>query len=222
MKVSYNWLQTYFQEPLPSPEKVAELFTFGMCEVEGIKHVGGDFVFDFKVLPDRASYALSHRGIAYELSLLSRLPLREKVFLPIAPTIDTHVEATIAIPLLCERYTARYIAGVTFGESEQTMRTMLEAVDNRSINNIVDATNYCMLDLGQPLHAFDADKIVGAITVRNATPGETIELLPERNVTAEGVMTETPRTLTLKADDIVVADSSGPIALAGIKGGLRS
>ena len=74
MKISYNWLQAYFEKPLPAPEKLAELISFGFSEVESVEKKGDDFVFDVKVLPDRACYALSHRGFAYDVSAFLGVP----------------------------------------------------------------------------------------------------------------------------------------------------
>ena len=76
MKTSYNWLQTYFEEQLPAPEKLAELLTMRVFEVEGVEQKDGDSILDIKVLPDRAHYCLSHRGIAGEVSAIIGLPLK--------------------------------------------------------------------------------------------------------------------------------------------------
>ena len=220
MIVSYNWLQKYFKDALPDTQKVADAFTFGAFEIEGVEKVQGDTAFDLKVLPDRACYALSHRGVAYELSaILGQKSSAGFVGSDVAREpidCDKKVSVTVEDAKLCPRYCARYIAGVDVGTSPDWLRLDLENVGQRSINTIVDATNYVMLDMGQPLHAFDADKVQGGIVVRLAKAGETIELLPEKN------SPNTSRVVNLEVNDLVIADDAGPIAIAGVKGGLRA
>jgi phenylalanyl-tRNA synthetase beta chain len=222
MIVSYKWLQTYFKEKLPAPAKVAESFTFGAFEVEATDEVDGDTVFDLKVLPDRACYALSHRGIAYELSAIINQKSSidfggsESDISKAEISNDHKVSVTVADEKLCNRYCARYIKNIEVGASASWLKEPLEAVGQRSINTIVDATNFVMLDMGQPLHAFDADKVKGGIVVRLAKEREKIELLPEKG----GVVLS--RNIELQSTDLVIADDLGPIAIAGVKGGLRA
>lgn len=231
MIVSYKWLQTYFKDALLAPSKVAEAFTFGAFEVEGMEEVGGvagavagggasgtDTAIDLKVLPDRACYALSHRGVAYELSAITgqksaaSFENNERV----SADLTDKVSVTVADKNLCRRYCARYIKDVTVDGSPEWLSGQLAAVGQRSINTIVDATNFVMLDMGQPLHAFDADKLKGGIVVRLAKAGEVIELLPEKNSTAPS------RSVALAETDLVIADDGGPVAIAGVKGGMRA
>jgi phenylalanyl-tRNA synthetase beta chain len=209
MKVSYTWLQTYFKDPLPSAEQVADLLTFHVFEIDGMEKVGADTVLDVKVLPDRAHYALSHRGIAYELAAITKQPLLEKSVAPVSATIDDTVSVVVDDAGKCPRYLARYIKGVTVGDSPAWLSLALKNLGNRSINNIVDATNYVMLDTGQPLHAFDADKVAGSIHVRNAKAGEKMTTLDEKEV-------------ALDESVLVIADDQGSLAIAGIKGGNRA
>ena len=209
MNVSYTWLQTYFKDKLPEPTELAELFNAHAFEVEGMQALSNDTIFDIKVLPDRAHYALSHRGIAREASALSRLAL--------APEIPTHVHSNMAVYApavkvetdLCRRYVARRIDNVKVGESPAWLREHLEAIGARSINNIVDATNFVMFALGQPLHAFDANKVQGTIVARQASAGEKIVILDGRGI-------------ALLEGDVVIADDEGPLAIAGVKGGKRA
>ncbi len=214
MKVSHAWLQTYFKDPLPKPEQLAELLTFHAFEIESVE---GD-ILDVKVLPDRACYALSHAGIAYEISAITGTSIDHKEKKEISISSDKKVEVIIENPELCSRYTARYIEHISVGESPQWLKDRLESVGARVINNIVDATNFVMLDIGQPLHAFDADKVKGTITVRLAKKGENIELLPEKVPGSP----DKQRIIELKETDLVISDEEGPIALAGVKGGLRA
>lgn len=216
MKVSYNWLNTYFKRGflsrgLPRPEKVAEMLTAHAFEVEDIQRTNGDTTFEVKVLPDRAHYALSHRGIAGEISAISRIPLASK-----QKEIVFAVESGVAKPrvkiadaTLCRRYIARRIDNVIVGDAPKAIRAKLEAIGQRSINSVVDATNFVMYDMGQPLHAFDADKVQGAIVARLAKPGEKIVVLDGREI-------------ELLPSDLVIADDVGALAIAGVKGGKRA
>ena len=221
MKISHNWLQRYFAKPLPDAGKLAELFTFHSFEVEGIEdkdlmevandgktHIIKDSILDVKVLPDRAHYALSHWGVAEEVSVLTRMPLLLGERASIAPELSQKPAIRIENPQFCRRYVGRYIE-VVVEPSYLWVETFLTAVGQRAINSIVDATNYVMLDTGQPLHAFDADKIKGSIVIRAAKPGEKITLLDGREV-------------ELVPADGVIADDEGPLAIAGVKGGKRA
>lgn len=182
-------------------------------EVEGIEKVKGDTVLDVKVLPNRAHDCLSHFGIARELSAIvkteaKRAPIKIKE----QKKLKTKDGLKVAVQEseLCTRYTARVIYGVKVGPSPKWLMQQLEALGQRSINNIVDATNYVMLALGQPLHAFDLDAVAGrAITVRKAQSGEKI-------TTLDG------DTVTLASSDLVIADTEAPLAIAGIKGGKKA
>ncbi len=212
MKASYSWLQNHFDKKLPTPEVLADLFTFHSFEVEGIENVktsgGEDTIIDVKVLPDRAHYCLSHRGIAEEVLVLTGLPMKSVSF-GCPADIDTKVSVDIQVPDFCPRYVARYVENIEIKDSPQWLKDRLEAIGARSISNIVDATNCVMFDLGQPIHAFDADKVVGGIKVRKAEEGEKVTLLDGKEY-------------TLTAQDHVVADDKGALDIAGIKGGKRA
>lgn len=210
MKYSYNWLQSHIQEPLPTPEALKETIIFHAFEVEdveeknGLSAQAGDSVFDIKVLPDRAGDCLSHYGMAREIAGLLKLTLKP---LTDAPLPDMPLLLPVEVKSeLCRRYIAVRIDGVTVGESPAWLKERLEAVGQRSINNVVDATNFVLLDLGQPTHAFDSAKIDGGITVRLAHEGETIITLSEESK-------------TLSTDTLVIADYVGALAIAGVKGG---
>jgi len=220
MKVSYMWLQHHFHShtekdvgtSLPPPEKVAELLTFNAFQVEGIEKVGEDFVLTVDVLPNRAHDCLSHGGIARELGRVLNVPtypekLREY---QIGSTKETFVE--IQEPLLCPRYMAVVIENVTVTESPAWLKTRLAAVGQRSVNSIVDLTNFVMLETGQPLHAFDLEKLGNDdkgnphIIVRKARAGESLTTLDGKE-------------LSLVEGTLVIADPAQAIALAGVKGG---
>ncbi|HEX8946706.1 MAG TPA: phenylalanine--tRNA ligase subunit beta, partial [Candidatus Paceibacterota bacterium] len=208
--------QTYFEEPLPSAEAVDEAFTFHAFEIEERE---GDLM-DVKVLPDRAGYALSHRGIAKELSAILNMSMKRDPLREALPTWPATSELKVEIedPKKCSRYTGAVVKGVKVGPSPAWLQEALASVGQRSINNVVDATNYVMLNIGQPLHAFDAGKLDQcfpdrpyAITVRGAHEGEKITALSgEEYVLPEGIM--------------IIVDEHGdqPLAVAGVKGGVAA
>ena len=212
MKVSLKWLQKYFDEPLPNAQEVADAYTFHAFEIEEAE---GDLM-DVKVLPNRAADCLCHRGLAKELAAILNIPLtRDPLREPLPmwdvgrPTLRIEIED----PKKCLRYMGAVVKGVQVGPSPAWLKEALERVGQRSINNLVDATNYVMLDLGQPLHAFDAHRLVergGAcsIVVRDAKDGERITILTgdEYGLTPERLL-------------IVDGNADTPIGIAGVKGG---
>lgn len=220
MKVLHSWLQDYVGPALPDAAAVAELLTFHAFEIDSVTTVADDAVLDVDVLPNRAADALSHRGIARELGTILSAPLvydplREQI----AVTKTDRVTVDIADAAACPRFTAAVITGVTVQESPEWLQERLRVVGQRPINNLVDATNYVMYALGQPLHVYDADKFPAAhhtwqFSIRYARPDETIELL------AEGEH-GTDRTVTLTGTELIIAEGSSdtPIGLAGVKGG---
>ncbi|MDO8572337.1 MAG: phenylalanine--tRNA ligase beta subunit-related protein [bacterium] len=211
MLISYSWLQSYFKEKLPSPEKVAELLIFHAFEVESIEKKGNDAILDVKVLPDRAHDALSHRGIAKELSvhLNSKIKNQKSKLQIKSEKLEDDISISIEEPNLCRRYVGRKILGVKVGHSPQWLIERLESIGQKSINNVVDATNFVMFDLGQPLHAFDALKVDSGIIVRNAEKGEKITTLDGKEVALDG-------------ETLIIADGKSALAIAGIKGGKKA
>jgi phenylalanyl-tRNA synthetase beta subunit len=209
MKVLKSWLQEYIVEILPEDSVIEHEVTRHAFEVEGVEKVGADTVFDFKIIPDRAHDALSHLGIARELAAIFSVTLKPEISsfqggFETKFTVD--VEDARRVPNFC----ILEISGVSVGASPAHITKKLEALGQRSINSVVDATNYVMLALGKPLHAFDADKIVGeTLFVRNAKKGEKITTLDGKEV-------------ILSESDIVIADEEGPLSIAGIKGGKRA
>lgn len=215
MKVIHEWLKEYVGDAMPDVATCEDLFTFHAFEVDGVEVVEGKDVLDIKVLPDRASDCLSHRGIAHELAAimgapLTHDPLREPVAL--TPLTDT-IHVTIKDTQACRRFGAALMTGVAVKESPEWLKARLHALGQRSINNVVDATNYVMLGLGQPLHAYDADKFphtndVWHFGVRMAREGE--------EVTTLGGDTY---SLIPSVQLITDAKSGAPLGIAGIKGG---
>ncbi|HEY2342956.1 MAG TPA: phenylalanine--tRNA ligase subunit beta [Chthoniobacteraceae bacterium] len=161
-----------------------------------------DTVLDLEVTPNRPDL-LSHIGVAREVAALTGLELKvrreRKAELNFAHPVQISAEE-------CPIYTARLISNVQVGPSPAWLREKLEAVGLRSINNIVDITNFVMLEMGQPLHAFDAAKLSGDLQVRDAQPGEKFLALDGR-------------TYPLTADHMVIADGARAVALAGVMGG---
>jgi phenylalanyl-tRNA synthetase beta chain len=162
-----------------------------------------DIILDVEITPNRADL-LSHYGLAREIAALTQKPLRSlKIAEP--PTV-TGDAVQISAPNECPFYTARRIEGITVGASPDWLRAKLEAVGVRSISNIVDITNFVMLELGQPLHAFDADKLQGGINVRLARPNEKFLALDGR-------------TYQLTPKNLLIADAERSVAIGGVMGG---
>jgi phenylalanyl-tRNA synthetase beta chain len=213
MKVSYTWLNSFFSESLPAPEDLADALTFHAWEVEEVVPVNGDTMLDIKVLPDKSSWALCHRGIAKDLSVILDRPLAADPLAGSAALTPANEALRVEIASdTCTRYTAAHITGVKVGPSPAWLAERLATIGQRSINNVVDATNYVMFELGQPLHAFDAGKLGGtSIRVRDAREGEEI-------------VTLTGETYTLTSKDAVIANGTTdePVGIAGIKGGMAA
>jgi phenylalanyl-tRNA synthetase beta chain len=220
MIVSYNWLKEYLGENIPSPEELAELITFHAFEVDSIEEAENDTIIDIKVLPDRGSDCLSHRGIAREIASIINSPLEKD---PLAVGVDLPKSDKFQISIEnkddCRRFTAVLITGVKVGPSPAWLQERLLTIGQRPINNIVDATNYVMYAVGQPLHAYDADLFASKdskwhFSIRRAKVDEMISLLPEKPG-AEN------REVKLTGKELLIVDGSSntPIGLAGVKGG---
>jgi len=212
MKFSYNWLKEYV-DPNVSVQKVADKLTMHSFEVEEVLKDGDDHVLNIDILPNRLTDAASHLGVARELAVLFNKPLKEP-----QPKFkeDKHIKADSLAKVsvlkkdLAPRYSARVILGVKVGDSPAWLKKRLRAVGVGPVNNMVDAANYVMLELGQPLHVFDLDKIEGkTIVVRNAKKRESLKTLDGKDI-------------KLRDKDLVIADTRKPLALAGIKGGENS
>ncbi len=210
MKISLNWLNDYVQTGLQA-EQIAEILSNLGLPCEGIEHLADDSVIDVEVTSNRGD-CLSHIGIARELAAATGKPLSlPKIDFPeVERPASEFVDVEIREPDLCGRYTARVIEGVKIGPSPAWMQKRLEAVGMRAVNNVVDATNYAMMETGQPPHAFDYATIEGRkIIVRKAAPGEQI-------VSIDGTQ------CALAPQMLVIADARRPVAVAGIMGGLAT
>jgi len=211
MKVSYNWLQSFYKKKLPNPEELADLLTMHSFETEVAGTMGKDHILDIDVLPNRAHDCLSHWGIAGEISALLKIPFNPEDYSKKINQTEESANDIVKVDVRdkndCLRYTARAILDVKVGPSPDWIQKRLRTCGLRPINNIVDITNYAMLETGQPLHAFDADKLKGqTIIVRRAKKGEKIVSLDKEKY-------------SLDPNILVIADRENPIGIAGIKGG---
>ena len=168
-----------------------------------------DVVLDLDSTPNRADL-LSVAGVARELGVIMQAPVTEATFDAVASSIDDSFPVSISADDLCQRYAGRIIRDVnTQATTPLWMIEKLRRSDIRSLGPVVDITNYVMLELGQPMHGFDFDKLEGSIKVRNAEEGEKLTLLDGKEA-------------TLRADTLVIADDNKALALAGIMGGADS
>lgn len=222
MKISLNWLNDYLGTPV-GQDAVDDLLTGHGFPIEdtveiaqgpaGLASGGGDVMFDVEVTSNRGD-CLSHVGVAREVAAATGAELkRPAAELPeaVGDTVEslTSVDHTTQ-PEACPLYTARVIKGVKVGSSPDWLVAKLEAVGLRSVNNVVDVTNFVLLELGQPLHAFDMSKLAGRkVVVRNATKGEKFNAI-------DGTKHE------LRDDMLVIADGERPQAIAGVMGGADS
>jgi phenylalanyl-tRNA synthetase beta chain len=210
MKILYDWLTEFVDLPL-GPEELRSGLSMAGIAVEGIEQTPAGPLLDVDLTINRPD-CLGHYGMAREAAALVRGELRPlHVQLPEAgePVVSaTRVE--IASPDLCARYTARVLRGARVGPSPDWLRRRLEALGQASINNVVDATNYVLFELGQPLHAFDLDRLAGRrIVVRRARPGEKIRTL-------DGIERALP------PETCLIADADRAVAVAGVMGGADS
>ena len=211
MRASFEWIRDYLPDWQGSPAEMADLLTFSGSEVEQVEAVGDDHALEVAVTSNRVD-CLGHVGLAREVSVVARTPLRlPEVHLETSggPTADA-TTVTVADPVGCPRYTATVIEGVRVGPSPGWLTRRLEAVGLRPVNNVVDVTNFVLLEANQPLHAFDLDRLAGAeIRVRRAAQGEPFTAINGRDY-------------ELSSDDLVIADGERPVALAGVMGGIDS
>jgi phenylalanyl-tRNA synthetase beta chain len=210
MKVVYNWLKE-FVDVTASPADLRARLSLAGVAVDSIEETAAGPVLDAEVTANRPD-CLGHLGIAREVAAIYRLPLK-----PLHPKLKESAEKVtdatrveIAAPDLCGRFTARVLRGVKVQPSPDWLRQGLEAIGEKSINNVVDVTNYVMFELGHPLHAFDFDKLQEhRVVVRRAKPGEKIRTLDGGE-----------RTLT--KDMSVVADASRAVGIGGVMGGAET
>jgi phenylalanyl-tRNA synthetase beta chain len=210
MLISYNWLKDYVDVKI-APEKLAELLTMSGLTVASIEKTSNDHILDIEVTSNRPDW-LSYIGVARELAAISGEKLKVPVISDRVKGQASRIKAAVKIDdkKLCPRYTARIISNVKVGESPAWLKTKIEAMGLRSVNNIVDITNFCLFETGEPMHAFDLDKISGQeIVVRKAKKGEKISAI-------DGI------ERTLDDSNLVIADKDRAVAIAGVMGGLNT
>ena len=207
MKISYDWLKEFVDIEVEARALGERLTQVGIA-LESCEQLDDDFVLDLDVTTNRPD-CLSHVGLAREVSAIYGMPLKKPHFTLQEDSRRASDVFSISIEdaELCGRYCGRYISGVKIGPSPDWLKKRLEAVGVRSINNVADITNYVMMELGHPMHAFDADKLAGhQIIVRRAG-------MDEKLTTLDGVERR------LNPSILVIADAAKPVALAGIMGG---
>lgn len=208
MNISYNWLKELIDINLAAEETAAALTRVGLA-VEGVHSHGDDFVLDIDLTSNRPD-CLSHLGVARELHVITNGELRITNYEDQRPKTENQILVSIQDDDLCPRFTGRIIRNVKIAPSPEWLVDRLEAIGERAINNVADITNYVMHELGQPMHAFDLDKLAeNRIVVRRAKNGETITTLDE---------------VDRKLDDTMLAicDAEKPMAVAGVMGGWTS
>jgi phenylalanyl-tRNA synthetase beta chain len=210
MRVPWSWLMELVELPTPQdPAEWEERFPMLGLGVEAVERVGDDWVFDLETTTNRPDW-MGMLGVAREVAAACRGRLRPpRVDLQETDPAASQVAwVEVADPGLCHRYVGRVVVDVQVGPSPRWMADRLERCGIRSINNVVDVTNYVMLETGQPLHAFDLDRLVGGgVVVRAAREGEVL-------VTLDGVERR------LHPGALVIADRERVVALGGIMGGL--
>ena len=215
MKFTFTWLKELVEIDA-APNQISELLTMAGLEVESLSPLSAfdtdanDWVFEIGVTPNRGD-CLSVLGVAREVAALTGKPLKfspSDVQAKVTQCLGA-VGIEIVNPELCRRYSAMVFENVRIDQSPEWMQHRLEACGFRSVNNVVDATNYVMLEVGQPLHAFDFDRLSSRQIVIRQSSGEGF-------VTLDGVERE------LILGDLLICDENTPIALAGIMGGQNS
>ncbi|HUG19439.1 MAG TPA: phenylalanine--tRNA ligase subunit beta [Planctomycetaceae bacterium] len=210
MLVSWNWLKDYVPHDL-SVEEVTDTLTMSGLNLEEIVPQGEDTAVDLEVTSNRPD-CLGHLGVAREISAL----FRQEFKLPAAeptesgPSTGKVTSVENLATDLCPRYIARLIRGIKVGPSPEWLKERLAAIGQPSVNNVVDVTNYVLMECGQPLHAFDLDKLAGKrIVVRRAEQGESIKAIDQKEY-------------KLEAGTCVIADAKNPVAIAGVMGGFAT
>jgi len=209
MKFSLSWLQEYSKESLPPVKKLEEIVTFNAFEIEEVSMFGDDDILDIKVLPNRAHDALGHRGMARDITALVG-----NTFVDPNEYYTGGADESVAVPAIvtedtkgCTRFVGVCIDGISVTESPEWLKNKLNAIGQKSINSIVDITNYVQFSLNRPMHAYDAALVSGnTLNARLAKKGEKLVTLDEKE-------------LELDEATLVIADSEKPLGLAGIKGG---
>ena len=210
MIVSWNWLTDYIRLDMPA-EILAERLALAGLNHESTSEVEGDLAIDLEVTSNRSD-CLGHIGVAREIGVLFDKPMRVPAARPTSsgPGVESRTAIAVEAVDLCPRFTARVVSSVRVGESPWWLRKRLETIGVRPISNIVDVTNYVMFECGQPLHAYDLDRLAEhRLVVRRGRAGETLTAINNR-------------VYELDPEMLVIADATRPVGLAGVMGGLET
>jgi phenylalanyl-tRNA synthetase beta chain len=210
MRILLSWLEEFVDIP-EYPDVLAHELTMAGLAVDAVSEEQGETLFELDITSNRPD-AMNHFGVAREIAAIFRRPLRapQVELAEGQPAASTKAAIEIADSELCPRYSARVILGVEVKPSPDWIRRRLELCGVRSINNIADLTNYVLLEMGHPTHAFDLDLLdESKIVVRRAQPGELLRTLDGSD-------------RTLSEEHLVIADAMRAVALAGVMGGLET
>jgi phenylalanyl-tRNA synthetase beta chain len=210
MKIALNWIARYLDSVPTAPAAQEALINAGLV-VEHVTQSHGTDVLDVEVTSNRTD-CFSHIGLARELAALFKLKftMPRVTLAESGEPADKQLAVKILVPEMCSYYSARVIRNVKIGPSPQWLREALESIGLRSVNNVVDVTNFVLMETGQPLHAFDAAKINDTrILVDTAADEETFTAIDGRNY-------------QLTSSMMVIGDAVGPLAIAGVMGGQNS
>ncbi len=207
MKISEKWLREWVNPALNTDALCAELTMAGL-EVDSVEKQGDDALIEIDLTPNRGD-CLSVLGVAREIGALHQMPINVQKIEAVKASTQDKIDIAVSAKEHCPRYVGRMIKNIKKGTTPGWMQSRLEKSDIRLIHPVVDVLNYVMIELGQPMHAFDVAKINAPIQVRLANQSEKIKLLDEQEV-------------TLKDNTLVIADSKGALAIAGIMGGFDS
>jgi phenylalanyl-tRNA synthetase beta chain len=210
MIVSWNWLTDYLRLDMPV-DVLTDRLTLTGLNLESISDVDGDIAIDLEVTSNRSD-CLGHLGVAREIAVLFDKELKLPDARPAekGPKVDSRTSVSVEAAELCPRFTARVVSGVVVAESPWWLRTRLATLGVRPISNIVDVTNYVMFECGQPLHAYDLDRLdERRLVVRAARQGESLVAINNR-------------AYELSPEMLVIADGSHPVGLAGVMGGAET
>ena len=208
MKIALNWISRYLNS-VPSAAAAQEALIHAGLVVENVYQSNGTDVLDVEVTSNRTD-CFSHIGLARELAALFKLTFTMPEVTLVESGEPAGLAVKILVPDLCSYYSARVIRNVKVGPSPQWLRDALESIGLRSVNNVVDVTNFVLMETGQPLHAFDARKINDQrILVDTAADGETITAIDGRSYKLNDTM-------------LTIGDAVGPLAIAGVMGGQTS
>lgn len=205
MKISYNWLKEYLDLKI-SPQALAYKLTMAGLEVKTIENINRDYVMEVEITSNRADW-LSHWGVARETAgVLGKKIKLPKIIKPKLVKIKENLEIDVLDKIACPLYNGRLLKNIKVKDAPGDIKNKLKSIGINSVNNIVDIINFLLMETGQPMHAFDFDKLEGQkLIIRRAKRGEKI-------IAIDG------KTYDLNQDILVIADNKKPVAIAGVIG----